>query len=124
MEPSIIDRKQATIASIKTYFAAHPGSPSTVWRPLLFRHGNVWKAFLVPNLRKGIAGVGPTVEAALSDFDTQYLRVLRPPEVSSKNQTALAKGARRVQKKFAKLTEQRCARADNIIEILKRQGAD
>ena len=48
----------------------------------------MWTASLVPNLREGIAGLGPTVEAELSDFDAQYLRVLRSPEVSSKNQMA------------------------------------
>jgi hypothetical protein len=82
MEPSIIEMKQAAIASMKSYFAAHPGSPSAVRRPLLFRQGNAWMASLVPNLREGIAGVGPTVEAALREFDAQYLRVLRPPEVA------------------------------------------
>src|SRR5215472_10839840 len=88
MEPSITETKQAAIGSMKSYFAAHPGSLSAVRRPLLFRYGNVWTASLVPNLREGIAGVGPTVEAALSDFDAQCLRVLRSPEVSSKNQRA------------------------------------
>ena len=88
MEPSIIETKRAAIASVKSYFAAHPGSPSAVWRPLLFRQGNVWTASMVPNLKEGIAGVGPTVEAALSAFDAQYLRVLRSPEVFSKNQAA------------------------------------
>ena|SRR5215831_4938968 len=88
MEPSIIEAKQAAIASMKSYFAAHPGSPSAVRRPLLFRFDNVWTASLVSNLREGIAGVGPTVEAALSDFDAQYVRVLRSPDVSSKNQRA------------------------------------
>ena len=84
MEPNIIEAKQAAISSMKSYFAAHPGSPSAVRRPLLFRYGNVWTASLVPNLREGIAGVGPTVEAALREFDAQYLRVLRSPIASSK----------------------------------------
>jgi len=88
MDPSITEAKQAAIASMKSYFAAHPGSPATVWRPLLFRQGNIWTASMVPNLKEGIAGVGPTVEAALSAFDARYLRVLRSPEVFSKNQAA------------------------------------
>jgi len=88
MERSIIEAKQAAIASMKSYFAAHPGSPSAVRQPLLFRFDNVWTASLVSNLREAIAGVGPTVEAALSDFDAQYLRVLQSREVSSKNQRA------------------------------------
>src|SRR5262249_12851811 len=88
MEPSIIEAKQAAIASLKSYFAAHAVSASAVLRPLLLRYGKVWTASLVPNLREGMGGVGPTVEAALSDFDAQYLRVLRSPEVSRKNQSA------------------------------------
>src|SRR5215475_1155461 len=88
MEFSIIETKQAAIASMKSYFAAHPASPSALWRPLLFRQGDAWMASLVPNLREGMAGSGPTVEAALSDFDSRYLRVFRSPEVSSKNQRA------------------------------------
>ena len=88
MEPSIKEAKQAAIASMKSYFAAHPASPSSARRPLLFRFDNVWTASLVSNLREGIAGVGPTVEAALSDFDAQYLSILRSPEVSSKNRRA------------------------------------
>jgi hypothetical protein len=84
MELSTIETKQAAIESVKSYFAAHPESPSAVWRPLLFRYGEVWTASLVPNLREGIAGVGTTVEAALRDFDAQYRRVFRSPEVSSK----------------------------------------
>jgi hypothetical protein len=43
--------------------------------------GRVWTALLGSNLRDGIAGFGPTVEAALKDFDMQYLRALRPPEI-------------------------------------------
>ena len=79
MEPSIIETKQAAIESMKSYFAAHPESPSAVRHPLLCKFGQVWTA---SNSREGIAGVGPTVEAALTDFDAKYLRVLRPSEVS------------------------------------------
>jgi len=88
MELGMIETKQAAIESMKSYFAAHPESPSAVWQPLLCRYGDVWTAALVPKLREGITGIGPTVEAALSDFDFQYLRVLRPPEAFIKNQRA------------------------------------
>ena len=70
---------QAAIEKIELYFAAHPGSPSAVRQPLLSVRGKVWVALLSSNLREGIAGFGPTVEAALSDFDAQYLGALRPP---------------------------------------------
>jgi hypothetical protein len=59
----------------------HPGSPSAVRRPRLSHRGKVWTALLGSNLKDGITGFGPTVEAALKDFDLQYLRALRPPEI-------------------------------------------
>ena len=62
---------------------AHPGSPSAVRRPRLSCRNKEWTARLGSNRRDGIMGFGPTVEAALSDFDTQYLRALRPPEGSN-----------------------------------------
>src|SRR6185295_6006167 len=61
------------------YFAAHPGSPSAVRRPKLFVRSRVWVALLGRNLREGMAGFGPTVEAALRAFDRQYVSALRPP---------------------------------------------
>jgi hypothetical protein len=68
----------------------HPGSPSAARRPRLFMWGKGWAALPGPSFREGIAGFGPTVEAALNDFDAQYLRALRPPEVP-----AIRNGARR-----------------------------
>jgi hypothetical protein len=71
----------AVMQRMELYYLAHPGSPSAVRRPRLSMRGKVWTALLGPNLRDGIAGFGPTVEAALKDFDIQYLRTLRPPEI-------------------------------------------
>jgi hypothetical protein len=45
----------------------------------LFFRGDLWIALLGVNLEEGIVGIGPTVEAALRAFDTQYLNGLRPP---------------------------------------------
>ena len=67
---------------MELYFMAYPGSPSAVRRPRLSMRGNVWSALPGPNLRDGIAGFGPTAEAALKDFDLQYLRALRATENS------------------------------------------
>jgi hypothetical protein len=80
----------AAIQRRELYYMAHPGSPSAVRRPRLSMRGKGWAAFLGPCLPDGIAGFGPIVEAALSDFDAQYLRALRPPEVP-----AIRNGARR-----------------------------
>jgi len=79
-------RTQAAIEEMESYFAEHPGSPSAVRRPLLSLRGKIWVALLGRNLREGIAGFGPTVDAALNDFDAQYLRALRPPEVAVENE--------------------------------------
>lgn len=65
------------------YYAAHPGSPSAVRAPKLSRRCGVWVALLGRNIREGIAGMGPSVEAALRAFDVQYLNALRPPADAS-----------------------------------------
>ncbi len=57
---------------------AHPGSPSAVRRPRLFFRSDLWIALLGPSMEEGIAGIGPTIAAALRAFDTQYLAGLRP----------------------------------------------
>jgi peptidoglycan hydrolase-like protein with peptidoglycan-binding domain len=62
------------------YYAAHPGSPSAVRCPRIFARSGVWVALLGRNMREGITGFGPNIEAALRAFDRQYLSVLRPPE--------------------------------------------
>jgi hypothetical protein len=61
------------------YCESHPGSPSAVRSPKLFIRSGVWIALLGKSVRHGIAGFGPTVEAALRAFDRQYLFCLRQP---------------------------------------------
>ena len=61
------------------YYELHPGSPSAVRAPRLFTRSGVWIALLGRTVRDGIAGFGPTVEAALRAFDDQYLNSLRQP---------------------------------------------
>ena len=56
-----------------SYCKAHPGNPSAVRRPQLLLRGQLWIALLGPNMEEGIVGIGPTIEAALRAFDTQYL---------------------------------------------------
>jgi hypothetical protein len=70
-------RMMAAMQRMELYFMAYPGSPSAVRRPRLSQQGEGWKAFLGSNGRNGVTGFGRTVEAALSDFDTRYLRALR-----------------------------------------------
>jgi hypothetical protein len=73
----------AAMQRMELYYSAHPGSPFAVRRPELSMRGKMWTALLGPNLRDGIAGFGPTVEAALKDFDVRYLRALRSPEITA-----------------------------------------
>jgi hypothetical protein len=61
------------------YYQTHPGSPSAVRMPRLFVRSGIWIALLGSSVREGIAGFGPTIEAALRAFDAQYLNALRPP---------------------------------------------
>jgi hypothetical protein len=70
--------KIAAMQRAELYYETHPGSPSAVRMPSLFVRSGVWIALLGRNVRDGIAGFGPTIEAALRAFDSQYLECLRP----------------------------------------------
>ena len=61
------------------YYQLHPGSPSAVRSPKIFQRSGVWIALLGRTVRDGIAGFGPTIEAALRAFDMQYISSLRTP---------------------------------------------
>jgi hypothetical protein len=63
------------------YCELHPRSPSAVRAPKLFVRSGVWVALLGRTVRDGIAGFGPTIEAALRAFDAQYLNSLRQSSV-------------------------------------------
>ena len=75
----VMDYTAAAVEQMKHYCVARPESPSAVRHPQLFFRGDLWIALLGPNLEEGIVGIGPTVQAALRAFDTQYLAGLRPP---------------------------------------------
>ena len=71
------------------YCELHPGSPSAIRAPKIFMRSGVWTALLGKSVRDGIAGFGPTIEAALRAFDQQYLNYLRQPrETSALDQAA------------------------------------
>lgn len=74
---------------VELYCESHPGSPSAVRSPKIFLKSGVWTALLGKSVGQGIAGFGPTVEAALRAFDRQYLTYLRQPrEASALDQAA------------------------------------
>jgi hypothetical protein len=71
------------------YCDLHPRSPSAIRSPKIFMQSGVWIALLGKSVRQGIAGFGPTVEAALGAFDRQYFASLRQPgEASPLDQAA------------------------------------
>jgi hypothetical protein len=75
--------KIAAAQRAELYYQSHPGSPAAVRAPRLFVRSGVWIALLGRSVRDGIAGFGPTVEAALRAFDAQYIQSLRPPAENS-----------------------------------------
>lgn len=78
-DPTLAAREE-----LQAYCLAHPRSPSAVRRPQLSSRGDLWVALLGPNVEKGIVGIGPSVEAALRAFDTQYLDFLGPTRGATK----------------------------------------
>jgi hypothetical protein len=77
--PTLVAREE-----MRSYYLAHPGSPSAVRRPQLSSRGDLWIAILGPSVEKGIVGIGPSVEAALHAFDAQYLDFLGPARDATK----------------------------------------
>lgn len=78
MTPKFLDDVAARHRA-ELYCQLHPGSPSAVCSPKIFMQSGVWTALLGESVGKGIAGFGPTVEAALAAFDREYLNYLRQP---------------------------------------------
>lgn len=74
-----ISPAMTALLAFQAYCEEHPGSPAAVRSPRLFPRGRYWIAILGSNLTKDIAGIGETVQTALSAFDRQYLNLLRPP---------------------------------------------
>jgi hypothetical protein len=72
-------QQHAALQRVEMYCQAHPRSPSAVRKPRVMKRGKLWMALLGSNVRDGIVGLGPTVEAALRAFDAQYLSALCPP---------------------------------------------
>jgi hypothetical protein len=75
--------KVAAAQRAELYYETHPGSPSAARMPKLSVRSGVWIALLGRSVGEGIAGFGPTIEAALRAFDAQYLQALRPPAEGS-----------------------------------------
>lgn len=57
--------------------------PSAVYRPRLFLDGAAYCALYGENLMDGCAGFGDTAEAAMVDFDRNWLQQKAPPRAQS-----------------------------------------
>ena len=88
-----VDPTLAAMEQMELYRALHPRSPAAVRRPQLRIRGDLWIALLGPNVEEGIVGIGPTVEAALSAFDAQYLAGLRPPAAANRTRRSLRRAS-------------------------------
>jgi hypothetical protein len=71
-------RQRAIDERVELYYAAHPRGAAAVRRPRVTRRRGMWVASLSADARQQIVGTGDTVEAALRDFDYEYLNYLRP----------------------------------------------
>jgi hypothetical protein len=74
-----VQPRQDPAEEVAIYCDKHPRSPSAVRRPKVMLRGDVWIALIGDTVQRGIAGFGPTIQAALGAFDRQYLNALRPP---------------------------------------------
>jgi hypothetical protein len=83
------DPTQTAKEEMQSYCLVHPGSPTAVRRPQLSSRGDLWIALLGPTVEKGIVGIGPSVEAALSAFDAQYLAFLKPATNATKSRNSV-----------------------------------
>ncbi len=61
--------------------AAEQQRPSVLFRPRVFIDGEVWCAIYGDNLQDGVAGFGPSPDAAMRDFDTKWRENLAGVEV-------------------------------------------
>jgi hypothetical protein len=61
---------------IEEYLEDHPGSPAARLRPKIGMAGDVWLAFIGPELREGASGLGQTPLDALDDFNRHFMEPL------------------------------------------------
>jgi len=72
-----IDELPAVIkADVEDYLENHPRSPAARLRPRMGMVGDVWLAFVGPDLRRGASGLGQTPRDALTDFNQHFMEPL------------------------------------------------
>jgi len=58
---------------VEEYLENHPRSPAARLRPKMGMSGDVWLAFIGPELREGASGLGQTPRGALEDFNRHFM---------------------------------------------------
>jgi hypothetical protein len=61
---------------VEDFLQTHPRSPAARLRPKMGMSGDLWLAFVGPNLREGAAGLGGTPRNALEDFNRKFMEPL------------------------------------------------
>jgi hypothetical protein len=61
---------------VEQYLENHPRSPAARLRPKIGMAGDVWMAFIGPELQEGASGLGQTPRDALEDFNRHFMEPL------------------------------------------------
>ena len=61
---------------VEDFLENHPRSPATHLRPRMGMVGDIWLAFIGPDLRRGASGLGDTPRNALKDFNQHFMEPL------------------------------------------------
>jgi len=61
---------------VEEYLENHPRSPAARLRPRMGMVGDIWLAFIGPELRRGASGLGETPQDALTDFNRHFMEPL------------------------------------------------
>ena len=61
---------------VEEYLDDHPRSPAARLRPRMGMVGDIWLAFIGPEVRRGASGLGETPRAALTDFNRHFMEPL------------------------------------------------
>jgi hypothetical protein len=63
-------------ADVEDFLETHPRSPAARLRPRMGMVGDIWLAFIGPELQRGASGLGETPRDALTDFNQHFMEPL------------------------------------------------
>ena len=61
---------------VEDFLENHPRSPAARLRPRMGMVGDIWLAFIGPEVRRGASGLGETPRDALTDFNRHFMEPL------------------------------------------------